>query len=202
MGTIVTVGSYAIGWSLLAIASGSLLLFMGIMLLIKSWKRRRAMLATVATATISISSLLIGGGLVQLLSHSPGFEEDASIKRSTGDKPITLTGGYSVNLDSDEPNWEIKQGPGGDLYLWGGLNSGLGMATSGSVSYVEGKIDITRCKEATDLQPEVASQYLRTGTAFCLVGTSENRIAWVSIAGRKDDPYQIRIEVTVWNESA
>ncbi|QOV40400.1 hypothetical protein IM697_19530 [Streptomyces ferrugineus] len=126
--------------------------------------------------------------------------EEPSLLRSTNGNPITWNSGYGIDLDSDDGDWGIGQGEEGrDLYWWGGLNYGLGIASGSQMAIVSGGPDIGKCRNATDLQSAIKKDEIRDGISFCVLSTTENHVAWVTVADFSDSKRKMKLEITVWD---
>jgi hypothetical protein len=55
------------------------------------------------------------------------------------------------------------------------------------------------CQDATGYRVTLDEKYVESGTSLC-VKTSEDRFAFVKIKDVDNDPAQIAIDVTVWEE--
>jgi hypothetical protein len=150
-----------------------------------------------------------GGGGHQGDDHSgdagPSAETDASmvggasVLRESGDDPIVLTEGYTVDLDSEADDWEVQtSNSGGDLYF--GYDGG--MDTSSDVAFLQGEPDVDRCRATTELHNRASQSQIGTGVSFCLRETTEGRVAWITVRDIRNGPNQLVLDVVVWDVSA
>lgn len=106
------------------------------------------------------------------------------VRRTTASNPITLSLGYSANLDSQSsPDWDIAHGTGQsqlDLNYSFSLNS----TTRSDLAVVTGPRRVETCLFATGYSAAVKSQQLRKGLTIC-VKTSEHRLAYLTVTAFK-----------------
>jgi hypothetical protein len=101
----------------------------------------------------------------------PSSETEAPATSRSGS--FTLNEGYSVVLDTDSPNWNVKNGCGDcDLWLTNGLLGGYG----GSVAELSGSQtpDYATCSAATQYQQQISEDSLSDGLGICVRTTHGN----------------------------
>ncbi len=124
-----------------------------------------------------------------------------TVRRSTGDNPLTLSTGYSADLDTMNRSWDVEYAATLSRFDID-LGTGVGViAGSGSdIAIVDGPALYEICADATGYTKRIPRDELRQGVTAC-VRTSEKRLASVTIkkATPRDSPDQIQLNVTVWD---
>lgn len=116
------------------------------------------------------------------------------IRRTSGDKPILLTDGYAVDLDSQEPNWganRLIDVPGRDLYYSAGTlwaDKDLAPATA--------QATLDDCVRA-GYRPHNGNIELANDAAFC-VKTTSGAYARIVITAVDSRGNQLTLDVVVW----
>lgn len=129
---------------------------------------------------------------------APGGEP--AVKRAGSS--VTLPIYYSIDLDSDAPNWSVVRGSVSGWDLRGALGVGpYGVASYRDLTYVSGEPSHQTCVAATALQRGIEQEKTRAGTAFC-VRTSEGRWAWVKITAVSADSGDVKLDLHVWEAAA
>jgi hypothetical protein len=114
---------------------------------------------------------------------------------------VTLSEGYSADLDSELQNWDVIAGCGGscDLWLQDGLHPGYGGAIAPVTSTEPSSVDT--CAGATAYEPVIDERRLKKGFRVC-IKTTESNFALAQIVKTKTDAdgqlTQLSFEITVW----
>jgi hypothetical protein len=118
------------------------------------------------------------------------------VRRSTGDKVLTLTDGYSADLDSTDPSWDVKydENQYKDIELY---YRGL-IAENGDMAVVSGAPRYETCRDATAYQAEIEESALDSGLKVC-IRTSEKRHAFVTVKKVTDEGNRVQLDVVVWD---
>lgn len=143
------------------------------------------------TVTITVAAPPSSGGR----SPTPTTSPVEAVFRETGERPITLSDQFAINLDSREPDWEHDRNPSGlDL----GYNTRKLYAPKGLRPLASPVATLADCQEATGTTPGgVPEEQLREGTTYC-TETSEGRFAKVVVKRRQVDPLAVVLDVVVW----
>lgn len=130
---------------------------------------------------------------------TPETPRRSTVLRETGDTPLTFASGYSVDLDTDAPDWGVRSGTSGDIYFYLGSSSTSEpqLLSDGEVSVVDHVPTEAECDDATVLQPQVPQDQIRQGLQICTL-TSEDRFAYVRIATIDPDARTITLDIIVW----
>jgi hypothetical protein len=118
------------------------------------------------------------------------------VRRSTDDKALTLSAGYSTDLDSMPPGWGVKSEE--NEYKDIEVHQSDLVSENGDMAIVSGAPKYETCQDATAYQVEVEWRYVRPGLKVC-VRTSENRYAFVTVEKFNVDSQQIQLDVVVWD---
>jgi hypothetical protein len=127
---------------------------------------------------------------------APDPTPSINVRRSTGDKVLTLTADYSADLDSMPPGWGVKfeENDYKDIEVH---HSNL-VSENGDMAIVSGAPKYETCQDATAYQFEVEWRYVRPGLKVC-VRTSENRYAFVTVKKFNKETDDIQLDVVVWD---
>jgi hypothetical protein len=127
---------------------------------------------------------------------APALPEGVELRRSTGDNPITLRPGFSVDLDdATGPNWSVGQSYQDFKYI-SGSPSYLNLRYS-ELAPVSKQPDYATCAVETRYSDEnVPREAIKKGAHFCLM-TSERRFAGLSIVTISDD--EVTFNAEVWD---
>jgi hypothetical protein len=127
---------------------------------------------------------------------TPDSTPSTEVRRSTGDKVLTLSNAYEIDLDSMDRDLGVHYSdvdPDRDLaYDWGGLNG------AGDMAIISGPVKYETCQDATAYKQGVDEDELENGLKIC-VRTSEKRYAFVTIKKIIGDRDQLQLGVTVWD---
>jgi hypothetical protein len=116
--------------------------------------------------------------------------------------PVTLSEGYSADLDSDLPNWNVGQGCGGNCDLW--LQDGLRPGYGGEIAPISSteSPSVDTCAGATAYEPSIDERRLIKGFRICIKTTEDNfalaEIVKV-ITSADGELAQLRFDITVWS---
>lgn len=119
----------------------------------------------------------------------------SSVRRQTGDTPLTFTWAYSVDLDSIDADWSVAHGSdsGWDLYL-----DGFGkLKTRGEVVLFDHVPTEAECRDATVRQTGLESSQSVVDAMMC-VTTSEDRHAFVRLAAVDEQRRTASVDILVW----
>jgi hypothetical protein len=125
------------------------------------------------------------------------------VRRTTGANPVTIRSTYSLDLDSERPDWEIGQHNSisrrFDLFYDDVVDSiGLSGYSNGDIAIVTGPKSAETCAAAT-AYGGVATDKLRAGLNFC-ARTSDHRLAYLTVTAFDVDVRDsITLAVTVWD---
>jgi hypothetical protein len=124
--------------------------------------------------------------------------DDSTVLRQSGTSPIVFSSSYSIDLDSDAPDWDVSDtsGAGWDLYFYTSPSSGPQLSTR-EVSLVDHVPTEAECDDATVLQAQLPREETRQGVQMCM-RTTEDRLAYVHIASIDEDAETIAVDVIVW----
>jgi hypothetical protein len=126
---------------------------------------------------------------------SPG-EHPAAILRQTGTAPVVFSDGYSIDLDSPAPDWDVHNGTSGDIdFYLSGTTPHLGTPELSIVTHVPTKAE---CDDATVLQPNFPQELVQVGTQICTRTYGGQHIAYVHIADIDVDAGTITLDLIVW----
>lgn len=119
-----------------------------------------------------------------------------SVRRETGQQPVVLSDGYSIDLDSRNPNWDVTSGPYGDLslrreYLYGRYGTDL--------AQVSGMPNYEVCRAATLYVDEVDLSAIDPGATFCIRTGDDGRFAFITIT---TPATPLIMDITVWEPTA
>ncbi|MEV0703120.1 hypothetical protein AB0I53_35100 [Saccharopolyspora sp. NPDC050389] len=120
---------------------------------------------------------------------------DPAISRESGDKPIVLTSGYALDLDSSEPLWvakPTKDYSGQDLEYGGGY-----LYADWHVAPATAQATFEDCVRA-GYHSYVNSYDLVTGAAFC-VKTSNGTYGRIVVRDNQESQ-QLTLDVVVWKK--
>lgn len=120
---------------------------------------------------------------------------ESTVLRETGGSPVTFSSGYSIDLDSDLPDWDVKDTSSGDLYYYDG-SSGPRLYT-GEVSIIDHTPTEAECDDATVLQPDLQSGQTRQGLQICM-RTNQDRFAYVHVVEIDEEANTITVDLIVW----
>jgi hypothetical protein len=132
----------------------------------------------------------------------PSEEDPGAVRRSTGDRLITLSRGYSADLDSMNPNWDVGYAETEsrfDVSFSGGGAGELHGDAKSDFAVVGGTPTVETCRSATGYINRLDSDEARVGVNLCM-RTSERRFASIyieKVIGENRD--QIQLRVTVWD---
>ena len=120
----------------------------------------------------------------------------STVLRQTGSTPLTFANGYSIDLDTDVPDWGVDRGSGGDLdfFLVSSTSSHL---QTYEMSFVDQVPTEAECDDATVLQASLTGDQTREGVQMC-VRTSEERFAYVHIVAIDYEAQTITLDLIVW----
>ena len=125
----------------------------------------------------------------------------ATVRRSTEDNPLTLSTGYSADLDTMNRSWDVEYAATLSRFDID-LGTGVGVVTGSEsdIAIVDGPALYETCADATGYVKRIPRDELRQGVTAC-VRTSEKRLASVTIkkVTPRDSPNQIQLDVTVWD---
>lgn len=114
------------------------------------------------------------------------------IRRESGDEPVVLPTGQSIDLDSSQPDWgQSAFRPGNDLQYSGNNLSTLGAAPASA------QVTVNDCMALTAYRIWVFADELDTGTVFC-AKTNEGAYARLTIIARTDE--QLTLDLVVWQK--
>ncbi|GAA1369268.1 hypothetical protein [Catellatospora chokoriensis] len=129
-----------------------------------------------------------------------GAAGQPTVKRTA--KGVTLPTYYSMDLDSDAPNWGVVRNAVDGWDIRGAVGVGVyGIASYRDLTYVSGEPTHETCVAATALQRGIEQEKTRAGTAFC-VKTGEGRWAWVKITGVNKGSGEVTLDLHVWEAAA
>lgn len=128
-------------------------------------------------------------------SPTSSTSADPAVSRETGDKPIVLTSGHALDLDSSEPLWVAKRT---------GDSSGQDLEYSSGTLYAREDIALTTAQATFEdcvragYYSSISTNDVATGDAFCVKTTSG---AYGRIVVREAyDPQQLTLDVVVWKK--
>jgi cell division protein FtsB len=156
--------------------------------------RDRARDAGTATTTTTAADDDGGGGQPVTDGSSSATDTPAAVLRETGDQPLTFSSGYSIDLDSDAPDWGVNDGSMGDVHFYLGSQTSL---STREVSLVDHVPTEAECDDATVLVPTLPDGQTREGVQMC-TRTSEDRFAYVRIVGIDQAAETITLDIIVW----
>ncbi len=119
----------------------------------------------------------------------------SQVLRETGGTPLTFSRGYSADLDSTDPNWNVRQGDtvsGEDLFV-----GSSGRFYAGEVTLVDHVATEAECRDATVRQPSLPDDMSVAGTMSCME-TDSDHWAFVRIAALDSEARIASFDVTVW----
>ena len=191
-----------------------------------TWEGTAAIVAAVTIAIATIVGALIGGdvinvsagGAVQPPPSSAALPSSSSppptpttptpdpspaikVLRSTGENPLTLTAGYSADLDTMDPAWDVEYSARNarlDINFSGSF--GLISQSATDLALVDGPASYDTCLKATGYTKDSVEDQLQAGSTVC-VRTSEKRYAFLTVKKLvpRDNPDKIQLDVTVWD---
>jgi hypothetical protein len=124
-----------------------------------------------------------------------------TVRRSTADYPLTLSGGYSADLDSMNSAWDVKYAATISRFDLSFNSVGLSGHSKSDLAVVSGPASYETCSNATAYsEGGVSRNEAKPGMKLC-ARTSEKRYAFITIKKLlpKDYPKEIQLDVTVWN---
>jgi len=141
---------------------------------------------TAATTTKPATSEAHPNTTTKSTSAAPG------VSRTSGDKPILLTSGHSVDLDSQEPDWGVQSG----------ATTGSGNDLKYSSGYLGATEEIALVTAQATLDDCVRAGYhdvigTETDAAYC-VKTNKGAFARIVIIAK--DSAQLTLDVVVWQK--
>jgi cell division protein FtsB len=151
---------------------------------------QRQLTSTDATATS------VGAGAEEPSTGPSGpGDHTATILRQTGDSPVTFSSGYSIDLDSPAPDWDVNGSGGGDVYFR--LDGTTPLFLTPELSVVDHVPSKAECDDATVLQERFPQELARVGTQIC-TRTGSGHTAYVHIADINTDTATITLDIIVW----
>ncbi|WP_190817430.1 DUF308 domain-containing protein [Saccharopolyspora pogona] len=127
-------------------------------------------------------------------SQTSSTSADPAVGRESGDKPIVLTSGYALDLDSAEPLWVAKRtedSSGHDLE-----NSSGYLYAREDIAVATAQATFEDCVRA-GYYSSISSNYLVTGAAFCVKTTTG---AYGRIVVRDAQGSKLVLDVVVWKK--
>jgi hypothetical protein len=125
---------------------------------------------------------------------APPLPEGVQLRRSTGNNPISLRPGYSVDLDdATGPNWSLSQSYQ-DLGYQSGSPPYLNLRYS-ELAPVSKQPDYATCAVETRYSDEdIPREDIKKGAHFCMM-TNEKRFAGLTIVAISTDEVTFKAEV-------
>ena len=123
-----------------------------------------------------------------------------AVRNHTGDKFLTLSYGYTADLDSLERTWEVQQGTAGSLGYDIRYSPGLEGGHKTDFAVVTGAKSYDTCASETGYESRVDQDEAQPGTNLC-ARTSGMRFAYITIKKVRGQGLsaQIDLDVTVWD---
>lgn len=128
----------------------------------------------------------------------------AKVRRKTGSKLLTLSRGYSADLDTLDKDWDVgyaETDPRFDLkFTSAGAGELIADGDDSDLAVATGPASLDTCESATGYVGSLAAEEAKPGVRLC-AKTSEGRLAFVIIKEVQggNDRTQILLEVTVWD---
>lgn len=117
------------------------------------------------------------------------------VRRRTKSNPITLSQGYSADLDSQSPDWDVAHGTGqSDLDL--NYSFALNSTARSDLAVVTGPERAETCASAT-AYGGVERQKLKKGISIC-AKTSDHRLAYLTVVAFSPSD-SVTFSATVWD---
>jgi hypothetical protein len=131
-------------------------------------------------------------------TRAPDPTPTFKVRRSTGNKLLTLSGEYSADLDSMDAAWDVERTTSGEdmdvLFYHGDL-----YAENGDLSIVSAAAKYETCRATTGYEESIYRTDLDPGLKVCF-RTSEKRYAFVTVKKVSEARNQIELSVTVWEQ--
>ena len=134
------------------------------------------------------------GGSVPPVTSGPS-SQPATVLRETGGTPLTFSSGYSIDLDSNAPNWDVSDS-GGDLSFFYGSTTGAHLGTR-EVSMVDHVPTKQECDDATVLLASLPEEQTRDGVQFCMRSNDE-RTTYVHVVDINEEAETVTLDIVVW----
>jgi cell division protein FtsB len=128
------------------------------------------------------------------VDSDPSAGGEARVLRTTGATPLTFSSGYSIDLDSELPDWGVGRGSYGDLYFSYGSSA---LLSTGEVVIFDHAPTKQECVDATVLQPSLEDGQVRDGLRFCMQ-SDDDRVAYVHVVQIDEAAGTITLDLTVW----
>lgn len=125
------------------------------------------------------------------------------VRRKTGSNLLTLSRGYSADLDTLDKDWDVGYAETASRFDLVFTSAGAGELVAGDESdfaIVTGPASLDTCESATGYLAGLTADEAKPDVNLC-TRTSEGRLAFVIIKKVQggDDRTQILLEVTVWD---
>jgi hypothetical protein len=122
-------------------------------------------------------------------------------KSTESSEPLTLSYGYSADLDALTPAWDVQYSASNarfDIKYMGG--AGIGGVSASDFAVVTGPASYTTCLNATGYTRGIPRHEMQPGVTAC-VRTSEKRLAFITISKLipRDSPRQVQLDLVVWD---
>lgn len=125
---------------------------------------------------------------------TPAPSGSSTILRQTGNDPLEVGSGYSIDLDTDAANWGVREGSAEDLYFY---NSSPPFLSTREIALVDHVPTESECENTTVRQSQLLRDQTRQGVQFCM-RTNQDRWSYVHIAGIDASTGVITLDITVW----
>lgn len=127
----------------------------------------------------------------------PSEPTGVTVRRSTGKDLLTISDGYTADLDSRNPAWDVKYDRDYDNYdieLYHGALSG----NDTDFAIVSGQPSYETCQNATAYAEEISRDDIEPSISAC-IRTTDKRYAFITFKKVVHDPDKIQLDVTVWD---
>lgn len=121
----------------------------------------------------------------------PSDLSEVTVRRASGDRPLSFAPRYDVDLDSLAQDWSIND-PSAEKDI---ENFASGSYLGGDFSPVTGTADIAECVRATVYISQIELEQIDPGASYC-VRTSGGRFAWMTVL---DAAQPVTLDITVWD---
>jgi hypothetical protein len=119
------------------------------------------------------------------------------VLRQTGGHPVTISGNYSIDLDSRSANWGVGPGrqPNGDIFVLSPTNA---VFPYGDFIRVSERASYSDCENSTERsRGNIPDDERQANATFC-VRTSDGR--WARVTLRTISP-KISVDILVWDNA-
>jgi hypothetical protein len=127
----------------------------------------------------------------------PSEPTGVTVRRSTGKDLLTISDGYTADLDSRNPAWDVKYDRDYDNYDIELYHGGLS-GNDTDFAIVSGQPSYETCQNATAYAEEISRDDIEPSISAC-VRTTDKRYAFITFKKVVHDPDKIQLAVVVWD---